>query len=78
MLGIWSYKDIVKFVYLGTVTAVGLAPLGNQSIYSFVQHFLAIGEFKLELQSGNAQSGSNSTIFRAVWPWNLMDNLEKQ
>ena len=30
---------------------------------SFVQHFVAIGEFKLELQSGNAQSGSNSTIF---------------
>ena len=44
---------------------------------SFVQHFVAIGEFKLELQSGNAQSGSNSTIFRAVWPWNLMDDLEK-
>ena len=35
---------------------------------SFVHHFLAIGEFKLELQSGNAQFGSNSTIFRAVWP----------
>ena len=34
---------------------------------SFVQHFLAIGEFKLELQSGNAQSGSNCTIFSAVW-----------
>ena len=30
---------------------------------SFVQHFIAIGEFKLGLQSGNAQSGSNSTIF---------------
>ena len=30
---------------------------------SFVQHFVAIGEFKLELQSGNAQSGSKSTIF---------------
>ena len=45
---------------------------------SFVQHFIAIGEFKLELQSGNAQSGSNSTIFRAVWPWNLTDDLEKQ
>ena len=44
---------------------------------SFVQHFVAIGEFKLELQSGNAQSGSNSTIFRAVWPWNLTDDLEK-
>ena len=34
--------------------------------------------FKLELQSGNAQFGSNSTIFRAVWPWNLTDDLEKQ
>ena len=45
---------------------------------SFVHHFLAIGEFKLELQSGNAQSGSNSAIFRAVWTWNLMDDLEKQ
>ena len=45
---------------------------------SFVQHFIAIGEFKLELQSGNAQSGSNSTIFSAVWPWNLMDDLKKQ
>ena len=45
---------------------------------SFVHHFSAIGEFELELQSGNAQSGSNSTIFRAVWPWNLTDDLEKQ
>ena len=45
---------------------------------SFVQHFIAIGEFKLELQSGNAHFGSNSTIFRAVWPWNLTDDLEKQ
>ena len=45
---------------------------------SFVQHFVAIGEFKLELQSGNAQSGSNSTIFRAVRPWHLMNDLAKQ
>ena len=45
---------------------------------TFVHHFVAIGEFKLELQSGNAQSGSNSTIFRAVWPWNLTHDLEKQ
>ena len=42
---------------------------------TFVQHFVAIGELKLELQSGNAQSGSNSMIFRAVWPWNLTDDL---
>ena len=44
---------------------------------SFVHHLLAIGEFKLELQSGNAQSGSNLAIFRAVWPWNLTDDIEK-
>ena len=45
---------------------------------SFVHHFVAIGDFKLELQSRNAQFGSNSTIFRAVWPCNLMYDLEKQ
>ena len=44
---------------------------------SFVHHFVAIGDFKLELQSGNAQFGSNSAIFRAVWPWNLTDDLKK-
>ena len=46
--------------------------------WSFVHHFVSIGEFKLELQSGNAQFGSNSTIFRAVRPWNLTDDLAKQ
>ena len=48
------------------------------AVSSFVQHFIAIGEFQLELQSGNAQFGSNSTIFRAVWPCNLTYDLEKQ
>ena len=43
---------------------------------SFLQHFITIGEFKLELQSGNAQSGSHSTSFRVVWPWNWTDDLE--
>ena len=45
---------------------------------TFVHHFIANGEFKLELQSGNAQFGSKSTIVFAVWPWNLMDDLEEQ
>ena len=45
---------------------------------SFVYHFVPIGEFKFELQSGNAQFGSNATIFRAVRPWNLRDDLQKQ
>ena len=45
---------------------------------SFVYHFKAIGEFKLELQSGNAQFRSKFAIFCSVWPWNLTDDLEKQ
>ena len=45
---------------------------------TFVHHSVAIGEFKLELQSGNGQIGSKSTIFLAGWPWNLTDDLEKQ
>ena len=45
---------------------------------SFVHHFKSIGEFKLELQSGNAQFGSKLAIFCPKWPWNLTDDLEKQ
>ena len=45
---------------------------------SFVHHFVAIGEFKLELQSGNAQSGSNSTILELcdleIWRMTLKNN----
>ena len=48
------------------------------AVSSFVQHFIAIGEFKLALLSGNAQFGSNSTIFRAVWPWNWTYDLDKK
>ena len=44
---------------------------------SFVHNFIPIGEIKLELQSGNTQFGSNLTIFRAVWPSNLTDDLEQ-
>ena len=46
-------------------------------VSSFVHHVTAISEFELELQSGNAQSGSNSTIFKAMRPWNLTDDLAK-
>ena len=42
---------------------------------SFVQHFKAIGIFILELQSRNEQF--RSTIFLAMWPWNLTDDLEQ-
>ena len=59
----WPWKTIGHLFYVAS---------------SFVHHFIAIGEFKLELESGNAQSGSNATLFRAVWPWNLTDDLQKQ
>ena len=50
---------------------------------SFVHNFKAIGEFKLELQSGNAQFVSKSAIFRPVrvilnfdrWPWKSIGHL---
>ena len=41
-----------------------------------ILHFITICEFKLELQSGNAQFGSKSAIFCPVWSWNLTDDLE--
>ena len=41
---------------------------------SFVYHFIAIGGFKLELQSGNAQTGAkfvftSVTLTFDLWPW---------
>ena len=44
---------------------------------SFVHHFVTIGEFKLELQSGSAQFGLKSMIFLAVWPCYSTDDLAK-
>ena len=44
---------------------------------SFVHHFIAICEFKLVLQSKNAQTGSKLVMFCPVWPWNMTDDLEK-
>ena len=48
---------------------------------SFVQHFKAIGIFKLELQSGNTQFGSKLiflsqvTLKIDVWPWKTIGHL---
>ena len=43
---------------------------------SFLRHFKAMGEFKLELQSINVQFGSKFVTFCPVWHWNLMDDLK--
>ena len=47
----------------------------SYTTWSFVRHFKAISEFKLELQSGNAQFGSNRRFFSRMtsnfdgWTW---------
>ena len=59
----WHWKTIEHLFYAAS---------------SFMHHNIAIGEFKLKLQSGNAQFGSKSAIFCPVWPWYLTNDLEKQ
>ena len=47
---------------------------------SFVHHFVAIGEFKLELRSRDALFGSNSIFSRMKfdrWPWKTIVHLSK-
>ena len=53
----WPWKRIAHLFY---------------ATLSFVHHFKAIGEFKLVLQSGNAQFGSKSAILCPMWPSNVM------
>ena len=48
----WPWKTIGNIFYVAS---------------SLMHHFIAIGEFKLNLQSGNAQFGSKSAIFCPVW-----------
>ena len=43
---------------------------------TFVHHFVAIGEFKLKLQSGKCSIWVKIEIFRDGLLWNLMDKLE--
>ena len=65
----WPWKTIGHLFYVAS---------------SFVHHFIAISEFKLKLQSGNAQFGSNLKIgaflFRVTlkfhgWPWKTLGYL---
>ena len=66
-IDVWTWKTIEHLSYAAS---------------TFVHHFIANGEFKLELQSGNAQLGSKSTIFFShvtlkidVWPWKTIGHL---
>ena len=66
-IDVWPWKTIVHLSYAAS---------------TFVHHFMANDEFKLELQSGNAQFGSISTIFFSCvtlkfdrWPWRTIGYL---
>ena len=63
----WPWKTIGHLFYVAS---------------SFMHHFIAISEFKLKLQSGNAQFGSKSGIFFSrvtlkfdKWPWKTIGHL---
>ena len=62
-IDVWPWKTIGHLFY---------------AALTFVHHSIANGEFILELQSGNAQFRPKLTLFLAVWPWNLTDDLEEQ
>ena len=44
----------------------------------FVHPFKSMGEFELEIQSGNTEFGRKLAIIFSMLPWNLMDDLGKQ
>ena len=52
----WSWKTIGHLFYVAS---------------SFMHHFIAMSEFKVNLQVGNAQFGSKSAIYCPVWHWLL-------
>ena len=58
----WPWKTIGRIFYATS---------------SYVHHVVAIGELKLELQSGNSQFGSKLPMFCPMLPWNLIYDLEK-
>ena len=75
-------KYRLMWIFIHWLYLLGFALPANGKLLSrktednFVYHFVAICEFKLELQSGNVQFRLNSLILRAVWPRNLRDEHE--
>ena len=66
----WHIKTKI-LIYFNSVTNYHHAEYCDMLLHG-------ITEFKLDLQSGNALSGSNSVLFIAMWPWNLTNDLKKQ
>ena len=86
--GVTVRKPSISVIFLSRVTLIfdGLPwntiRLLFYATISFVHYFKAIGKFKLELQSGNAQFGSKSAISLShvtlkfdVWPWKTIGHL---
>ena len=84
-IGLTVRKPSIRFKFVNFLSRVTLKfdgwpwkTIGHlfYATLSSVHHCIAITEFKLKLQSGNAQFGSKSAIFCLMWPWNLTDDLE--
>ena len=70
-----NWNQIVDFSVRVTLKFDGWPPKIIGHLFYTTSSFV---EFKLELQSRNIQFGSKSAIFCPMWPWNLLDDLEKQ
>ena len=61
---IWRFLEPCELeIWRMTMKTIGHLFYATSNV---VHHFVVICVFKLELQSGDTQSGSNSTIFRAL------------
>ena len=72
----WNRVKIGDFFVPCDLEIWRMAPL--LCYFKFCASFRRHWWIQLELLSGNAQFGSKSSIFLAVWPWNWTDDLEKQ
>ena len=77
---IWGFQR--SMAYQADLLEVHIQHTGFNATSSFVHHLVAICEFKLDLQSRNAQFGSKSTIFFScvtlqfyIWPWKTIGHL---
>ena len=81
----WHLRDVVeilkawlriKFMHTGKIATEHIALFDNVGSGNVL---LSLGKMHClaEPMLVQIQFGSNSTIFRAAWPWNLADDLQK-
>ena len=73
---IWRFSEPCDLVIWRMTFENNRAPL--LCYFKFCAAFHIQWWIQTRVTAGKAQSGSNSTIFSAVWPWNFTDDFEKQ